>query len=291
MELDALAEIMAIRPVLKSASEKFILPRFRKLKKEEIVRDGNPEKLVTLADVEASRYVLEWCRKRLPGSFGEEEIGDERFRHDALWCLDPVDGTEEFRQGKDGFCIQASLLSKSPDSDSYCAAGGMIYLPLSGLFVYATEEHGPVWEKGGKTGMVAPVKEHGGLKAAVREIDPGRKLADFFAYAKEKGILFSQAGCGGAGHTFASMLLQKPSSPNVLIFNRDFSKEWDLSPAANALERAGWSLCDMEGEEFAYNRKDPVNRMGFVAAPKARIGEVLGAIKSYGASKLLEPMQ
>ncbi|MFA6214470.1 MAG: inositol monophosphatase family protein [Candidatus Micrarchaeia archaeon] len=289
MKLDARKEILAIMPVLQQASQKYIMPRFRNLPKNEIISDGSPESLVTRADTDASRHVLEWCKRRLPGSFSEEDIGNSRHMHSAVWCIDPLDGTEEFRQGRRQFCIQASLLARQAHSDSYAPAGGIIYIPASRLFIYATSRQGPFWEKDGMHGRIMQAHNPKRLKFAVRRVDPGKKIGGFLKYASKKGIEPKTVWSGSAGHTFCMMLLQKPSSPNVFIFNRDFSKEWDVSPAANALERAGWGLCGMDGKKFTYNRADPKNSQGIVAAPKSRMKEVLGLIRSFGVSNLLEP--
>jgi myo-inositol-1(or 4)-monophosphatase len=288
MSLNAFEEIVAIKPVLREACNKYILPRFRNLNEKEIISDGNPADLVTRADLEASEFVLSWCKQRLPGSFSEEETSACRFKHDAVWCIDPLDGTEEFRQGKKTFCIQSSLLARTKHTCRYRAIGGIIYLPLLRVFVYATKKIGPFWEKDDIQRQIKPAGAQKSLKIAIREIDQGKKLDSFLEYALEKGIAFRKVSSGSAGHTFCMMLMQMPSSPNVFIFNRDFSKEWDLSPAANALEKAGWGLCDLKGKKFDYNRKDPRNRDGFVVAPKTRMTEVIGLIRAFGVRNLLE---
>ncbi|MBI2172729.1 MAG: hypothetical protein HYT73_00775 [Candidatus Aenigmarchaeota archaeon] len=110
--MDYLSEVEYLKPAVTEAADMFILPRFRNLKDGDVLNKGDFDKTVTAADIETSTYLLEHCRKRFPGSFTEEDMDDRRFEHDVLWSIDPLDGTDEFRHGREDFGIQAALLEK-----------------------------------------------------------------------------------------------------------------------------------------------------------------------------------
>ncbi|WPZ33175.1 inositol monophosphatase [Thalassobaculum sp. OXR-137] len=111
VDLDRLAA------TLTEVAEAEILPRWRNLAEGDIREKTGPTDLVTVADEAAERRLVELLPDLYPGSvvIGEESVEKDRsllgrIDGDApVWIVDPVDGTNNFAEGKDRFCVMVAL--------------------------------------------------------------------------------------------------------------------------------------------------------------------------------------
>src|SRR5579864_9382514 len=137
MRLDLARVETLIREV--AASE--IIPRFRRLAAEDI-REKQPGQIVTAADIEAERRLIERLPHMVPGSVvvGEEGVAADPALLDALWgtapvwLVDPVDGTQNFSEGSPVFATMVALVRHRQ------TAAAWIYDPVNDRMAQA--EHG-----------------------------------------------------------------------------------------------------------------------------------------------------
>jgi len=123
---------------LREAAEEIVLPRFRSLGEGEIMEKA-PGDLVTVADLEAERFLTARLLDLLPGSLvvGEEAYSEnpdilKRFDEDRdVWVVDPVDGTVNFTKGKSTFCMMIALIRNNETQM------GWIYDPTTGRMATA----------------------------------------------------------------------------------------------------------------------------------------------------------
>jgi len=95
-----------------------ILPRFQKLTAGEM-HEKQPGQLVTIADIEAERRLTPLLQEMLPGSVvvGEEGVAADPSRlaavggSEPVWLVDPVDGTQNFAEGRPVFVTMVALAS------------------------------------------------------------------------------------------------------------------------------------------------------------------------------------
>ena len=95
---------------LRETAEEDILPRYRGLADEDVM-EKKPGDLVTVADIDAERRLSRLLTDHVPGSVvvGEEGVHRDSGLLDALtgedpvWIIDPVDGTQNFADGKPPF--------------------------------------------------------------------------------------------------------------------------------------------------------------------------------------------
>lgn len=125
-----------------AASE--IMPRFGNLVASDIAEKRGPKDLVTIADTEAERALAEALLALVPGSaaVGEEAVDADPDVLEALggsapvWLIDPVDGTNNFANGKACFAVIIG----------YCSGGeiraGWIHDPVADVTVWAREGEG-----------------------------------------------------------------------------------------------------------------------------------------------------
>jgi fructose-1,6-bisphosphatase/inositol monophosphatase family enzyme len=113
---DIMAFNAAVEAVMREASERAILPRFRNLKAGEVEDKGGNDP-VTVADREAEDILTEGLSRIIPGLpvVGEEAAHADKSVLDALsgdcWIVDPLDGTRNFAHGKPPFGVIVAMAS------------------------------------------------------------------------------------------------------------------------------------------------------------------------------------
>lgn len=129
--------------IIREVAKTLITPRFRNLRHHDI-KEKSPGDFVTIADLEAEKYLKEKLTALVPKSFvvGEEEVEVnpkilEHLNGDApVWLLDPLDGTRNFAHGKKPFAVIVA----------YCEGGetqvGWIHDPITGETIWAAKGQG-----------------------------------------------------------------------------------------------------------------------------------------------------
>jgi fructose-1,6-bisphosphatase/inositol monophosphatase family enzyme len=126
-----LPSIDRVSALIREVAAAEILPRFQKLAAGDS-HEKRPGQLVTIADIEAERRLTLLLSDLLPGSVvvGEEGVAAEPARLGALtgevpvWVVDPVDGTQNFADGKPVFATMVALVIEQR------AAASWIYDPV-----------------------------------------------------------------------------------------------------------------------------------------------------------------
>lgn len=240
------------------------------------IHTENYSELVTVVDIKLSKIILAAAREALPQSYSEEELPTEPSTTDLLWQIDPLDGTDEFAQGLSHFCgVSAALLSRK-DNGSYQAIAGIIYIPAQELLLSADLTNSTLVIKENGIDITSRVKENHGtnkvepsiLRGYQRAIDGNQEVESYYqTLAQRLNLKAETISCGGAAHGFAALVL---GEINVLCFNYDYSKEWDVSAAQPIIEALGGFVCDLTGQEIGYNKnnkaQDHFNRQGFIAS-------------------------
>jgi fructose-1,6-bisphosphatase/inositol monophosphatase family enzyme len=127
-----LPSIDRVSSLIREVAMAEILPRFQKLTAADI-SEKKPGQLVTTADLESERILTTQLSDLLPGSVvvGEEGVAAEPERlglvsgEGPVWVVDPVDGTQNFADGKPIFATMVALLMERR------AAASWIYEPVT----------------------------------------------------------------------------------------------------------------------------------------------------------------
>lgn len=127
----------SVHAVMREAAERAILPRYQALAAHEIDAKS-PGDVVTIADTEAELILAEGLAKLLPEAaiVGEEAYFADPALQDRLsdalcWIIDPVDGTNNFADGRPPFGVIISLAERGE------TIGGWILDPLTDRFCHA----------------------------------------------------------------------------------------------------------------------------------------------------------
>ena len=126
-----------VAALMRDAAERAIMPRWQTLTADQI--DANAaDDVVTVADKEAEVILAEGLARILPEAtiVGEEAAHAdpallERLGDTLCWIVDPLDGTNNFAQGKPPFGVMVALAEAGE------TIAGWIYDPLSGRLILA----------------------------------------------------------------------------------------------------------------------------------------------------------
>ena len=132
----------AVYTVMADAAERAIRPRYQHLAAGDIVEKAHDD-LVTIADKESEAILSDGLAHILPEAaiVGEEAAHADpailsRLGEDLCWIIDPLDGTNNFAQGKAPFGILIALAQGGE------TIGGWIYDVLTGRFCHARRGEG-----------------------------------------------------------------------------------------------------------------------------------------------------
>ena len=98
-------------------------------KSKKVAGSSLASQVVTRVDEKAQCIILDHLEKSIKkydlGLLTEEQTDDQsRFLKSYFWCIDPLDGTLPFTEGKTGYAVSISLVSKKGDP-----VIGVVYIP------------------------------------------------------------------------------------------------------------------------------------------------------------------
>lgn len=275
-----------IAELMRKTAYEEIFPCLEKGVQAEYKEGAGGRELVTEVDRAASKRLLKETQPRYPGSFSEEEIGDWRFLYGELWEFDPLDGTEEAYRGiRDGWAMHGAFLQR--EGEVYHSRAGVIYVPGRDSLWFGDGKRA-VWEQYLKR-KEFPKTDASRLRCWVRQVNIDdktqkynregkivpvvRTMQEYYTNLADRlGVALDIVPGGGSGAHFAELLEGKI---NLVLLPWDDSKEWDIAMAAPLVKARGGFLCDFAGNEYTYNRRDVLNRNGYVASIAFKKEEII----------------
>ncbi len=215
---------------------------------------------VTQADRDINTLIVRGLRDVFPkDAVLAEESADEpeeRLGKRRLWCVDPLDGTKEFTERIDQWCIMIGLAVAG------MATVGVVYSPPKNLLlVGVTSEGAWAWQDAGpwRPLDVSGIQDPHRATIAVSRSHRSPKLD---AIIRTLGIR-REIRHGSVGMKVALLAMRQA---DLYIHPSPGTKEWDLCAPEAILRAAGGEMTDMYGRPLRYNRPDPHNPYGLVAS-------------------------
>ena len=218
------------------------------------VRDKSPGNPVTTADLEADRALRRSLLDGAPGTawLSEETVDSpERLDADAVWVVDPIDGTREFIQGIPEFAISIAL---AVHGEIQLA---VVYNPASEE-LFAAERGGGSW----CNGEPIRVSQTEALEGA--SLDASRsecRRGEFEAY----GVALSVQKMGSIAYKLARVAAGSAD----LTWSLGPKNEWDIAAGVLLVEEAGGRATDPLGAPFRFNR--PATKVPGILASNGRL--------------------
>lgn len=208
---------------------------------------------VSNADIEAENLIIKEINKKYPGTSILAEESDYEGRCSPFdyykevewtWIVDPLDGTNNYLNGMDYFCVSIAL----------CHFGrpvlGVVCRPVNEELFYATSYIQSKYRKRGKTKNI--FKNHLSKKIKDSMLVTG--------FATEKGVLFDaefdlykkiMPKCRGVRRMGSAALDLCFVAQGTFdgFWERNLAP-WDVAAASIICEKAGAKVTDYEGREF-----------------------------------------
>ena len=221
---------------------------------------------LTEADLAADRVLNQELLRLLPDAgWLSEETADspERLQKDAVWIVDPIDGTREYTQGEPEFAISVALALKGQ------VVLGVLLNPAKDE-LFAGRFEGGVFRNGEKLAPSDCERLEGAVLLASRtetrrgEFEPFRALMEI----REVGSTAYKLGLVATGE-------------GDVYFTRKPRNEWDVAAGILLCREAGMTVTDLGGERHHFNRPDPLCR-GVVACAPALHAPIFAIIEEIG---------
>ena len=199
---------------------------------------GVRENIVTSSDLAVQHFLTQELKLRYPevGFLCEEEDFHDVAGHDAVWVIDPIDGTANYARGNENCCISVALVKKGE------AVLGVVYSPWRGELYTAEKGKGAFCN--GKP-----------LHVSARPFGQGILFTAMSTYRKELARTCSDIiydvymECNDVRRTgSAAVELCLMASGFAELYFEMRLMPWDYAAASLILTEAGGAVCDFEGK-------------------------------------------
>lgn len=214
--------------------------------------DNSP---VTHADLAANEVILSLLKSSFPedGILSEESLdSEERFSKEYVWVIDPLDGTKDFIARTGEFSVNIALVH------SHQVVLGVIAVPLKKTIYYALHGEGAFCRYDGKDSSISVSKRLDHLIALKSRFHVRENEALYFANHRDK--IPEVRTCGSA---YKACLIACGDA-DLAIKMSSGTKEWDVAASVILIQEAGGVFLTPYGDALMFNRKDVVNREGYL---------------------------
>lgn len=251
--------------LMRTVARDIMMPRFRKLSADEYA-EKTPGDFVTIVDRESEALLSEALARLLPGAriIGEEAVAADpsivdRVGEGIAWIIDPLDGTNNFTEGKPPFAIMIGLAIDG------AREAGWILDPIGGRVCHAVRGGGCFID-----GVAVRARRSDGAlpKAAIATyFMPEDRQADVRRRAEGRIEIVDIPRC--AGEQYPRLIL---GQNDIALFER--TQVWDHAPGALMLEEAAGRIARNDGADY---RLDVPGR-GAIAASTPEMWDLAKAV-------------
>ena len=205
----------------------------------EIHDKGTLENIVTSSDVAVQRFLTKELGLRFPeiGFLCEEEDLSDIAGHEAVWVIDPIDGTANYARGNENCCISVALVEKNEP------VLGVVYAPWREELYTAEKGKGAFCN--GKP-----------IHVSDRRFEQGILFTAMSTYRKElakscSDIIYDiYMECNDVRRTgSAAVELCLMASGFAELYFEMRLMPWDYAAASLVLTEAGGAVCGYDGEK------------------------------------------
>lgn len=246
----------------------------------------------TEADLLADRTLREVLAARSSGAnfaFLTEETADDRARMDAdaVWIVDPIDGTNDFVEDRDDFAIHVALVARNGEGTAMELVASAVYEPAHGRLYTARRGAGAFVEEA----LRGPSEPHWweGVPLDKRTPEralfapPRRLVVSANSHITECTAVVSRSHLtrrlraaleamplrhfyrrGSLGVKICDVA--EAAADFYLLTERGRAHQWDLAAPQLILEEAGGVVTDLDGSAIRYNGVETALPAGIIAS-------------------------
>jgi len=237
------AQLTQIRQIVRSCGQQ---AKTLSAQKYEIFQK-EPGDFVTTVDQTLDRQLSEFFTALFPddGIITEENAASRKsYRADyaRLWCIDPLDGTQDFIHGDPDYAVLVGLL------ENQRAIAGWIYAPEQDVLYYGGKELG-IWQVSGDAApelCIIPQTRPNSYRVVIGDKDFRNTADQISASIPEIEFLRSP---GSFGLKVMNVVLGKAE---VYLYLNRRVKVWDTVAPIAIAEVAGLTCRDLEGNPIEF---------------------------------------
>ncbi|MBD2020081.1 inositol monophosphatase family protein [Leptolyngbya sp. FACHB-36] len=207
-----------------------------------------PSDYVTSIDAALDRRLTEAFTTLFPedGVITEENaLSRKQFtsQHSRLWCIDPLDGTEDFIRGKRDYAVMVGLL------EDYQPIAGWIYAPAQDQLYYG----GPNW------GVFQAVPDSSPLLIAEPPPPTSQFCPILIGYRDQKRygsaieLAIPSAQFSSLGSFGLKVMEVIQGHAGLYVYLNGRVKIWDTAGPLALANAAGLVCCDLEGQAIRFS--------------------------------------
>jgi len=225
---------------------------------------------VTAADRAVNDFLVEQLTAVFPdiGILAEESKDDlSRLNKEAIWCVDPLDGTKEFIARNGEFSIMVGLAIDE------LAVLGVVYQPVKD-FMYSGIRAEGAWltTPQGRTELhVSDIADPAQMRLVVSRSHRNPIVDDI-----KKALGITQERISGSVGLKCGLIAR--GEADLYLHPAPGIKEWDTCAPEAILFGAGGRVTDCWGRPFLYNQPDVHRHFGLVASNDTIHNEIIARL-------------
>lgn len=219
-------------------------------KSQFVVEQKGPSDYVTSIDRLVDQQLGTAFAQLFPqdGVVTEENAGSRSLFHQGypkLWLIDPLDGTEDFIQGKQDYAVMAGLLENGEP------VAGWVYAPAYDMMYFGGKDWGVFQAKGEEEPQPIVQTPPPALTSARYPILMGEK--DQAKYGKAIAALIPQAQFYSLGSFGLKVIEVICGRVGLYVYFNGRVKLWDTTGPLALAKTVGLVCCDLEGNPLKFS--------------------------------------
>ncbi len=211
---------------------------------------------ITEADICSHNIICEGLAKITPNIpiLSEESQNipyKTRKKWREYWLIDPLDGTRDFINGNDEFCISISYIKNNRP------IFGLIYAPTNKTYFYGIKNKGAFLYKNYTTTKIIASKKHTPLRIVIGNYSHNNK------YLQEHLAKLGKYNLQKVGSALKFVYIANGKYDYYPKFSP--CSEWDTAAGVCILEEAGGRVVDIKGKMLYYNKSDSLLSANFIS--------------------------
>ena len=197
-------------------------------------------------DRQANAFLLHALASERPSDavLSEESVDDgKRFTAERVWIIDPLDGTREYREGRDDWAVHVALVSRGE------VIAAAVAQPMRNEVFDSTPNNVTI--------HTSPVTRHPSLAAAI-VVSRSRPPVFTADIAKALGARVEAVGSAGA----KALLVVRGDA--LAYVHEGGLNEWDAAAPVGVALAHGLHVSDLQGRAIVFNQRDVVLHGGLV---------------------------
>ncbi|OGH68917.1 MAG: hypothetical protein A3J66_02125 [Candidatus Magasanikbacteria bacterium RIFCSPHIGHO2_02_FULL_47_14] len=258
-----------IIPIARKAGEEIL----RYYQEKYTIWDKPDHSPVTEADLAANNIILKALAGISPFPILSEETKDDlrRQQSEAIWIVDPLDGTRDFIKKTDEFAVMIGL----------AVAGqpvlGVVYNPARDELHYAEKGRGSFLQVGSAKPLQISVDKSHDSSDVRLVLSRSHLKPEEIELAKQFHIQ-TMHSCGGTGIKMGRIA---EGLYDLYLNMSSGCGEWDTCAPEVILQEAGGVVTDMFGKQFLYNQENVKRVHGVIATNGIIHDKIIEGIQGY----------